>query len=791
MNELYTYTVFPIEIIYKYIYLALVSLIENYGIALLILSLLNYFLLIPLNNLVRGLQERENNIQEILEPQLKDIKETSRNEARHKRIQKLYERYSYHPIFAIRTVFPLLVQLPFLMAVYFMLSGLSILDGVGFLFLENLAQPDAVLFGLPIMPFVMTAVSLVNACFVVKLSKSQRKQAVIVALLFFALLYTAPSALLLYWTMNNILIVVFSLARRVNSIEKARLGLLSLKARVIPSLMNSSGLFLFICFFLPLFFTISHNINSVSELQISHFVIFASAALCVFFLVGGLLDKLLKASRYYSIGMTLPFTFVLKKNIDKDNFSYILCLKHFIYLLIALASAYIITRLCLNIRLYSIDTIAINFVSLGTAILLFFIIIKCSFKSINTVLLSLCAFTCIILAHKQKAIVEKNIQARIAIQNAESQFPMDEKLNNRPNVYLFLLESYMNSSVLKETYGFDNSPFENKLRAGGFNIYENTYAHGPFTKCSLLNLFLIRDDIQSLLIGNQDVTPNAYTIFGGNRDNILFRYLKKNDYTISCFYDSQSYYIPKINELIDYPTEDIYSPISSLLLSIAPTLHIKQQGLKKVLFNTKYIEYDYDIYPKVIQHLSARKESDPPAFYLLKPANSLHYNPKHGELLENYQTWITSGVHQRGVLDMNEQLLAIIEQIEKYDPQSVIVLVGDHGHKYVAAVEGHQTVNTMTPRQIQEKYPHLQISSQEYIDDLFSVFLAIKMPKSAKGKLLIDSDYAYADLFRYIFAALDNNPAFLEHKSSNISFNIKGTVIRKGEAIIEDGENKQ
>ncbi len=787
MHDIYILTLYPIELLYKYIYLTLVLLINNYGLALIALSLLNYFLLIPLNNLVRGLQERESNIKEILEPQIKNIKETSRDEARHTRIQKLYERYSYHPIFAIRNVFPLLVQLPILMAVYYMVSTLSDLDGESFLFLQNLAQPDGVLFGLNIMPFIMTLISLVNACFVVKLSKSQRNQAVIVSLLFFALLYNAPSALLLYWTMNNVLIIVFSLLTKISYIERARHALLSLKEWSIPSFADSTGLFLFLSFTAPLFFTISHNINYINELQISYFILFSSACLCIFLGIGVVLDKLIKAKLSYSI--PLPSITCLKK-IAKDGRTYQLKLKDFIYLFIALCSACFITRLCLNIWMYVTDRVLINSISLGTAIVLFLICRKYSFKLLNVLMLSLCVFSCIILGQKQQEIQRAELSSNNYVNDIRKLFPMDVKLNTRANIYFIFLESYMNSSVLKNTYGFDNSSFENKLRESGFSIYNNIYSHGPFTKASLLNAFLMKDDVYSFFAGILDIIPHAYEIFQGGKDNLLFQYLKKNDYTISCFYDQPSYYIRDTGNLIDYPKKSQSPPFKRLIRTIAPSLHSRLELLNQLVLGEESKKYNDDIYPIVREHLSAKKLSDPPSFFLLKPVNSLHESPVVSGVFDSYQQWSSSGIYQQGVRDMNVGLLAIIEQIEKYDSNSVIILVGDHGHRYVSAVEGFDAINTMTPRKIQEEYPELQMTPQECIEDLFSVFMAIKMPQSAKAELLIDSEFAYADLFKYIFAALDNNPAFLKHKSSDISFNTKGNVIRRGKVIIEDGEHK-
>ncbi len=787
MNELYAVTIFPIELFYKYVYLSIVSFAENYGLALIALSLLNYFLLLPLNKLVRGLQESENNIQQILEPQLKAIKETSQKEERHQRIQNLYERYSYHPIFAIRNVFPLLVQIPFLMAVYFMVSALTNLEGVGFLFLQDLSKPDGMMFGYNIMPVIMTIVSLVNACFIVKLSKAQKKQAIIVTLIFFILLYNAPSALLLYWTMNNIIILFFGTLSKVSVIEKVRLPFHAIKQHLFPSLIESSGLLLALCFVVPLFFTISLNVNFFSEAQIVNFTTFSAVVLCVSLLIGSLLDKIIKVSSQYSILFALPCRITIKKNAEKKPASLRINIKLVIYAVLALFAMYCMTGLCINIRAYISNPIAIHTVRFAFALLLFFILIKFSIKKINISFFAMLIFCCIQFAHKYYKNNQANERANTLITKAYNAFPMDTKLINKPNIYLVYLESYMSSTTLRTTYNYDNSYFEGRLIEQGFQLHDNLYSHGAGTKISLLTLLQMSENVLALSANSQDVSSSAHDILSGSEQNLLFRYLKSNDYNISSYYDSQNYYFKSKGKLLDHIIEDVDNSLLSVLRAIAPSLTMKIDSFRKIVFNEQARPEYIDIYPKTFQHISDINSKAHPSLFIIKPLNELHFNYNYRDLLDNYQKWVASGVYQQGIDKMNKELLTLINVIEDNDPNALIVLLGDHGHRYSDAA-GYLSVYQLTPNEIKAKFPQFNMSSQEFIDDMYSVFFAIKMPKNAKGKLQINSHYAYADLFRYIFAALDNNPIFLENKSENISFNSKGIILRRDDKIFEDGE---
>lgn len=778
MSDLYTFTIFPIELIYKYIYLALYLLIHDYGLALLALSLLNYFLLMPLNKLVRGISETENQMQQILAPQLKMIKESSHAEERQQRIQNLYGRYSYHPIFALRNVFPLLIQLPFLMAVYFMVSSLPDLDNVSFLFISNLAQADGILWGVNLMPIVMTLVSLVNACFIVKLSAPQKKQAVLVALLFLALLYSAPSALLVYWTMNNILILFFGLIANLSPVKSTVRFLSATKEKFLPSIINSSGLFMALCFVVPLSFTLSLNSHMFHTMQISNLLIFIVEVCFGILLLGIIFDKLIKLCSYYYVCVRFPFTISLKN--DKNNVWWKFHFKDFFFGIIACISLYFLTILCINLRLYLDDANIRNILRFVLIVTFFLIAKKFSFKVLNTTLVALLTFTILQLSFYQRA---SSTQWEQVTKNAFNSFPLEEKLHFRPNIYLVLLESYMSPTTLQKTYEYDNSAFESELSEKGFQIYDNLYSNSSFTNGSLLNLFMMQSDMSTFFTGNSDVTAEAHQILGGCNDNLLYSYLKKNDYIVSSYYEKQKYYYTVQGPLLDYTLEEPSLSYLGVLEEISSYFYSKlcaHPSIQDIVYK--------DVYAPSFKHIEKIKEFSNPSFFLIKPLNKLHMAHGLGEVVSSYQRWISSGIYQRGLDEMNQELLHLIGEIEKNDPDALIVLIGDHGHKYIIEATLNYDIFQGSPNDIKEECRALNMSSEDILEDFCSIFLAIKMPKGTKGKITVDSQYVYADLFRHIFAALDDNPVFLENKSEDISVNNIGIILRRGDKIFDDGE---
>ncbi len=195
---------------YRWFFLQLAGFV-GLGWGIVLLSVICSALMIPLMRLVSGVVKRETGYQSVILPQLADIKARYASDVdRHLHIQRLYRRYGYSPISAVKKVLPLFVQIPFLLLTYFMLKDTAELRGVPFLFLKDLGKPDALLtmFNVNLLPIVMTGINILTVFATPGFTSRDWTQAIGISILFLVLLYTAPSALLLYWTLNNVITMV-------------------------------------------------------------------------------------------------------------------------------------------------------------------------------------------------------------------------------------------------------------------------------------------------------------------------------------------------------------------------------------------------------------------------------------------------------------------------------------------------------------------------------------------------------------------------------------------------------
>ncbi|MDR3165987.1 MAG: YidC/Oxa1 family membrane protein insertase [Synergistaceae bacterium] len=193
-----------LERAFGYVYGVVCAFVGSHGAALILMSVIVTLVTAPFTRYASSGQMKEKQIQDVLKSQIDKICSESSGAKRHARISSLYRRYAYHPIYSLRMALGLLTQIPFLMAAYYFLSNYKALEGRRFLFIRDLSRPDMVLWGINLLPIVMTLINMLSACIAPGFGRRETLRAWGIAFLFLALLYASPAALLLFWTCNNL-----------------------------------------------------------------------------------------------------------------------------------------------------------------------------------------------------------------------------------------------------------------------------------------------------------------------------------------------------------------------------------------------------------------------------------------------------------------------------------------------------------------------------------------------------------------------------------------------------------
>ena len=201
---LYYIFIFPLEQVLEVVLHNILKIIPSYGVSIILLSLVVNLFLLKIFLYTDKKAQQEADLKEKLDKRIKSWKSVYKRAKLYAFTQTLYRQHNYHPIYALRSLGGLALQIPFFFAMYEIINKASYLQFVSFLWIDDLSKPDSVsLFGLSIhiLPLLMTAFTLINVFYSSK-ELGARIQGSLIALLFLVLLYSMPSALVLYWTCN-------------------------------------------------------------------------------------------------------------------------------------------------------------------------------------------------------------------------------------------------------------------------------------------------------------------------------------------------------------------------------------------------------------------------------------------------------------------------------------------------------------------------------------------------------------------------------------------------------------
>jgi membrane protein insertase Oxa1/YidC/SpoIIIJ len=225
-NILYTIIIYPIVQIIEFAFVFAQKLFRETGLSIIFVSGAVSILCLPLYMVAESWQEVERNIQKMLAPKIAKIKAVFTGDERYMILSTYYRQNHYHPVYAMRSTFGLLIQIPFFIAAYSYLSHLDLLKGASFLFISDLGKPDALLplaGGINLLPILMTAINCAAGVIYTRgLAVRDKLQVYGISILFLLLLYNSPSGLVLYWTLNNVFSLVKNIYFKINISDKLK-----------------------------------------------------------------------------------------------------------------------------------------------------------------------------------------------------------------------------------------------------------------------------------------------------------------------------------------------------------------------------------------------------------------------------------------------------------------------------------------------------------------------------------------------------------------------------------------
>lgn len=184
------------------------SIFNNYAVAIIVLTLCIKGLLWPLQNKAMKSMRKMS----VLAPKMKEMREKYKDDpvTANQETMKLYKDYGVNPF---GSCLPMLIQIPIFFGFYTMLGSAVELRNSGFLWVEDLSQPDTVFrlggFPINILPIVMGGTMVWQMAISPKTGDvAQQRIMMLMPLMFLAFCYNYASGLALYWTTQNLFSIV-------------------------------------------------------------------------------------------------------------------------------------------------------------------------------------------------------------------------------------------------------------------------------------------------------------------------------------------------------------------------------------------------------------------------------------------------------------------------------------------------------------------------------------------------------------------------------------------------------
>ena len=201
----------PLELGLATLLTNIAKVVGNYGIAIIILTILVRLILLPLTLK----QEKSMKKMRDIQPELDKLKEKYKDKPQEfqKATAEIYKEHNVNPLAGC---LPLLIQMPIFIALYYVFSGNSIPNEASFLWI-NLKQPDKLFmfgtFAINLLPILNTVVTFVQQKMISNASKGQETNTTMQSMMYtmpvlmLVLFYNMPSGVTLYYLISGILSV--------------------------------------------------------------------------------------------------------------------------------------------------------------------------------------------------------------------------------------------------------------------------------------------------------------------------------------------------------------------------------------------------------------------------------------------------------------------------------------------------------------------------------------------------------------------------------------------------------
>lgn len=524
LDLLFYIFIYPIEWFMQFVLNGLFVISDNYGISIILLSIVVNILILPLYYLAQHLKHQNQLQLASLTPTIDLIKRNCSAQERQYYLQALYKNNNYHPFSNVKASLGLLLQIPFFFAAFDFLGNYPAFNAVSFGIIPDLGQSDQLLFGQNLLPILMVIVNLISAYLYSKtMSQSDKYQFLGLSVIFLVLLYQENSALLIYWTMTNVISLIRNWVENRFNLDLFKRFCVNLMTYPMKKIRTNRLWVIhpFLLAVFPILSLLSYNINQDY---------YPSALLAI----------------SVSLGVTTLMLIVLKLAI-KDIKKTAIIASVSIILFYSYGHIY---RALFDMFIFQQRYLFLIFALLFLSVAYLTLRVKKDLTNL-TKKINIFSFVLVMIPTINIAILlqTNNNQEDNKISTAQN-IAVDKTNAPTRDIYYIILDGYAHSQTLKDVYSYDNQAFEDSLTKKGFFIATKSvsnYAQTSLSLASSLNMQYINNNINGAYTG---------VLRPIKKNNALLNFAKSKGYTYININSGHSDTGTKHNEFADINFSD-------------------------------------------------------------------------------------------------------------------------------------------------------------------------------------------------------------------------------------------
>ncbi len=276
--------------------------------------------------------------------------------------------------------------------------------------------------------------------------------------------------------------------------------------------------------------------------------------------------------------------------------------------------------------------------------------------SLFLVIYTACAVLLNYLGNPPKALMDKSVQRNF-------------NCNDQPDVFFFLLDSYTSNKSLQDFFHFDNSLFTHELKARDFAVADqaiSSYSRTSYSLSAILNFDQVKNLDQYSAIG--------YSL----KESSVINSFKKANYKIHNY---------SLFDIADQPAYYHIGPsytlgfLNGIIESSILNMAFYDIRLKLSMYNTHV-----EVLSKICNE-AKKKDLRPRFFYghILSPHPPFVIDNKGQRITffnqPNYSA--NESAYTNQIQGLNQMMIKSVEEIIKSSPNAIIIIMGDHGYRYL------------------------------------------------------------------------------------------------------------